>query len=361
MPELSAAGRRPSREGQLTGARPPGPPAGPYGPYGTRSAGRATVPAQRSVPSHAAGVDRRDRTERHRRPTKPRRRVPPAVIAWLFLAPALVLFTYFKFLPMLQGAKMSFYEVRPYLGDRYVGLGNYTEVITEPLFTKAIWQTVLLAVGTTLGSILLGFVLAVLVEGQARYLWIIRTAAFLPVVTTMAVVAEVWRILYYPGQGGLLNSILGWVGLGPEPFLASQHQALASVVVVGIWRGAPYDMMIFLAGLATVDRNLYEAAAVDGAPRWQRFVHVTLPALRPVFTILFLLAALRGLRSFTEVFLLTNGAPNGSTEVVMTLIYKLGLEQGKLGVAAAGSMVLFLATAAVTIAVNAWRRRAAAR
>jgi len=164
-------------------------------------------------------------------------------VPWLFLAPALLLFLYFKILPMLQGVKMSFYDVRPYLGDRYVGWGNYVEATTQPLFTKAIWQS----------------------------------------------------------------------------------------------------------------------AAVDGAVRWRRFVHVTLPALRPVITILCILAALRGLRSFTEVFLLTNGAPNGSTEVVMTLIYKLGLEQGKLGVAAAGSMVLFVATAVVTLAVHAWRRRAALR
>ncbi len=234
-------------------------------------------------------------------------------------------------------------------------------VPADPNFTKAIWQTVLLAVGTTAGSILLGFVLALLVEGQARHLWLVRTAAFLPVVTTMAVVAEVWRIMYYPGRDGVLNTILGWVGLGPEPFLASEHTALGSVILVGIWRGAPYDMMIFLAGLASVNRDLYEAAAVDGAARWRRFLHVTLPALRPVGTILFILAALRGLRSFTEVFLLTNGAPNGSTEVLMTLIYKRGLERGELGVAAAGSMVLFLATAAVTIAVHAWRRRVANR
>jgi len=120
-------------------------------------------------------------------------------------------------------------------------------------------------------------------------------------------------------------------------------------------------MMIFLAGLATVDRNLYESAAVDGASRWSRFLHVTLPSLRPVITILFLLAALRGLRSFTEVFLLTNGGPGQSTQVIMVLIYKLGLEQGKLGVAAAGSMILFVATAAVTLAVYVWRRRAVVR
>jgi len=314
------------------------------------------VPRQRAH-SHALEPARDDEWGAPARKRRRRRKKPQWLIAWLCLAPALVLFTYFKFLPMLQAARMSVYEVRPYLGDRYVGLGNYHDVTTNPYFTKAIWQTVLLAVGTTLGSILLGFVLALLTEGQARHLWLVRTAAFLPVVTTMAVVAEVWRVMYYPSRGGVLNTILGWVGVGPEPFLVSEHQALLSVILVGVWRGAPYDMMIFLAGLATVDRNLYESAAVDGASRFRRFYHVTLPALRPVGTILFTLAALRGLRSFTEVFLLTNGAPNGSTEVFMTLLYKLGLEQGQLGVAAAAAMVLFLATVAVTVSVNVWRRR----
>jgi multiple sugar transport system permease protein len=296
---------------------------------------------------------------RHGRRRRHRRRTGPALIAWTFLAPALILFTYFKFLPMLQGLKMSFYEVRPYLGDRWVGWDNYRQMTTDPNFTKAFVQTAVLAVGTTAGSILLGLGLglAILVEGQARHLWIVRSAAFLPVVTTMAVVAEVWRIMYYPAAGGVLNTMLGWIGVGPEPFLVGEHTALGSVMLVGIWRGAPYDMMIFLAGLAGVDRTLYESAAVDGAARWRRFYHVALPALRPVGTILFTLAALRGLRSFTEVFLLTNGAPNGSTEVLMTLIYKLGLERGELGVAAAGSMVLFVATAGITVAVNVWRRR----
>jgi len=116
-------------------------------------------------------------------------------------------------------------------------------------------------------------------------------------------------------------------------------------------------MMIILAGLAGIDRGLYEAAAVDGANRWQRIVHVTLPGLRPVFTILFILAAIRGFRVFTEVFLMTNGGPNGATEVVMTLLYKLGLEQGKLGVGSAGAVLLFLATLVLTLAVQLMTRR----
>ena len=353
----------------LTGSRQPTPP------YGARRPARPVVPAQRDPYGRRQPVPARVPT-RHEQVSRFRHRRLQWTIPWLFLAPALILFIYFKIMPLLQGVKMSFYDVRPYLGDRYVGWGNYADATTQPLFTQAIWQTILLAVGTTAGSILLGFLLAILVEGQARHLWLVRTAAFLPVVTTMAVVAEVWKVMYYPDKSGALNTILGWIGVGPEPFLQSPHQALGSgqilhldlphqalgsVIAVGIWRGAPYDMMIFLAGLATVDRNLYESAAVDGASRWTRFLHVTLPSLRPVITILFLLAALRGLRSSTEVFLLTNGGPGESTQVLMVLIYKLGFEQSKLGVAAAASMILFVATAAITLTVYAWRRRAVLR
>ncbi|GIG62198.1 sugar ABC transporter permease [Longispora fulva] len=279
------------------------------------------------------------------------------LIAWLFLAPALVLFLYFKFIPMAQGLRMSFFEVRTYLGDRYVGVDNYATILSDRAFTSALWHTVALAAGTTAGSLVLGFVLALLVEGKARHLWIVRTAAFLPVVTTMAAVAEVWRIMYYPGDSGVVNTIAGWVGIAPQPYLASENSSLVSIMAMGVWRGAPYDMMIILAGLAGVDRSLYEAAAVDGATPWRRLRHITVPALRPVFGILFTLAAIRGLRVFTEVFTLTNGAPNGSSEVLMTLIYKLGLQRGELGVAAAGSIVLFAATLVLTVGVRLFRRR----
>lgn len=288
--------------------------------------------------------------------SKPRRPRRGVTVLWLFIAPALVLFTYFKFIPMISGLNMSFYEVRTFLGDRPVGLENYQTILTNDDFTAAMWHSFLLAVGTTVGSLALGLALALLVEGTAKYLWFVRTAAFLPVVTTIAVVAEVWRILYHPAPDGPLNTIIGWVGIGPQPFLADENSSLLSIMGVGIWKGAPYDMMIFLAGLAVVDRALYESAAVDGASIWRRFVHVTVPALRPVFAILFTLAAIRGLRVFTEVFILTNGAPNGSTEVLMTLIYKLGLQRGELGVAAAGSIVLFVATVVLTLIVRMLRR-----
>ncbi|MGW5158606.1 carbohydrate ABC transporter permease [Nonomuraea wenchangensis] len=294
----------------------------------------------------------------------PRRRAQRArwrgpLVAWLFLAPALLLFLYFKFIPMVVGLWKSLFKVQTFLGDEWVGLDNYRTIITDDLFATAIWHSVVLALGTTIGSLVLGLGLALLVEGPARYLWFVRTAAFLPVVTTMAAVAEVWRIMFHPADNGMLNVIIGWAGVDPQPWLASEHSSLWSIMLMSVWRGTPYDMMIFLAGLVGVDRTLYEAAAVDGASTWRRLRHITLPALRPVFWILFTLAAIRGLRVFVEVYVLTNGGPNNSSEVLMTLIYKLGFQKNELGVASAGGIVLFLATLVLTVIVQLMRRRQA--
>jgi multiple sugar transport system permease protein len=311
------------------------------------------VTSLKEAPAHL-GISAPDVPVRHRRTAWTR-----ALLPWFFLLPALILFAVFKFVPMVRAIEMSFHEVRPYLGDQWVGMANYTAVVTDDAFRDAIWHTVLLAVGQTGGSLLIGLVLALLLEGTARHLWFVRTAVFLPTVAAMAVVAEVWRVIYYPSPDGMANSVLGWIGMGPSQFLNSEDTSLWSVMTVGIWRGAPYDMMIFIAGLAGVDRTLYEASAADGAGPFRRLWHVTLPSLRPVFAILFTLAAIRGLRVFTEIFLLTNGGPNGSTEVLMTLIYKLGLERNELGIAAAGSMVLLGATVVLTLAVQAVRRREA--
>jgi multiple sugar transport system permease protein len=289
-----------------------------------------------------------------------RRRFGPWWVPWAFLAPALILFTYFRFIPMGSAFIMSFQDVKPYLGNTWVGMSNYTEILNSSSFRNSTWNTVVLAVGQTFGSLGLGFLLALLVEGQSRKLSLIRSAAFLPVVVPLAVTAELWRIMYHPTSGGLMNSLLAVIGLGPSDFINSPDSSLASIVVMGIWRGAPYDMMIILAGLAAIDRGLYEAVTVDGANRLQRIFYITLPGLRPVFSILFILAAVRGFRAFTEVFLMTNGGPNGSTEVVMTLIYKLGLEQNRMGVGSAGAVLLFVATLVLTMGVQLLRRRSKA-
>ncbi|MFD5947608.1 carbohydrate ABC transporter permease [Streptomyces collinus] len=280
-----------------------------------------------------------------------------AVLPWLFLAPGLLLALVFKFLPMGKGVWLSFFDVRPFLGDKWVGLDNYTRVLTDHRFQDAIGHTLLLGVGMSLGGILVGSALALLLEGQARSLKFIRTAVFLPVVTATAVVGEMWRLMYYPTSDGLINSGLGLLGLGPVPYLDNPDTALWATMAMGIWMLAPYNMVIILAGLAGVDRSLYEAAAMDGVSLRQRLRHITLPAIRPALGIVLTLAAIRGLRVFTEVYVLTGGGPAGSTDVWMTRAYTLGFTRNDIGGASAASVVLLCVTLLLTVTVNYLRKR----
>jgi multiple sugar transport system permease protein len=280
-----------------------------------------------------------------------------ALVPWLFLAPGLLLALVFKFWPMAKGVWLSFFDVRPFLGDRWTGLDNYTRVLTDHRFQDAIGHTFVLGIGQSLGAIFLGFVLALLLEGQARSLKIVRTAVFLPAVTATAVVGELWRLMYYPTSDGLINSGLNLFGIGPVQFLDNPDLALWSTMAMGIWIWAPYNMVIIMAGLAGVDRSLYEAAAMDGVSLRQRLRHVTLPAIRPAVGIVLTLAAIRGLRVFTEVYVLTGGGPAGSTEVWMTRAYTLGFTRNDIGGASAASVVLLCVTLLLTVTVNYFRKR----
>ncbi|MEU0389259.1 carbohydrate ABC transporter permease [Streptomyces chartreusis] len=280
-----------------------------------------------------------------------------SVLPWLFLAPGLLLALVFKFLPMSKGVWLSFFDVRPFLGDKWVGLDNYTRVLTDHRFQDAIGHTLVLGLGMSLGGIVVGVLLALLLEGQARSLRIIRTAVFLPVVTATAVVGEMWRLMYYPTSDGLINSGLGLLGLGPVPYLDNPDTALWATMAMGIWMLAPYNMVIILAGLAGVDRSLYEAAAMDGVSLWQRLRHITLPAIRPALGIVLTLAAIRGLRVFTEVYVLTGGGPAGSTDVWMTRAYTLGFSRNDIGGASAASVLLLCVTLLLTVTVNYFRKR----
>jgi multiple sugar transport system permease protein len=284
-----------------------------------------------------------------------------AVVPWLFLAPGLLLALVFKFWPMAKGIWLSFFDVRPFLGDQWIGLENYTRVLTDHRFQDAIGHTLILGIGQAVGAIVLGFALALLLEGQARSLKFLRTAVFLPAVTATAVVGELWRLMYYPTSDGLLNSGLHFFGLGTVQFLDNPDIALYSTMVMGVWIWAPYNMVIFLAGLAGVDRSLYEAAAMDGVSLWQRLRHVTLPAIRPALMIVLTLATIRGLRVFTEVYVLTGGGPAGSTDVWMTRAYTLGFSRNDIGGASAASVVLLCVTLLLTVMVNNLRKRGEAR
>ena len=286
-----------------------------------------------------------------------RRSLMEALAPWLFLAPALAVFLYFKFIPMARGLQMGFYRVSFGGDDEWVGWDNFARVFSEEALRSAAGRTLLYVLVTVSLSAFIALLLAQALQGQARHLRILRTAIFLPAVTSAAVVAEVWRILYAPTPAGVVNTVIGWFGAAPQGFFSNPEQALAALMGMHVWKHVPYDTVIFVAGLAGVNRELYDAAAVDGAGAWRRFVHVTLPGLAPAITVVLTLGCIRGFRVFTEVYATTGGGPAGSTEVVMTHIYKQGFQELDFGYAAAASTVLFLFTALATAGVLAWRRR----
>jgi multiple sugar transport system permease protein len=311
-----------------------------------------------------ASLPRRDRS-RAPDPSRRRRLIGRSVRArlspWLFLAPALAFFVVFKFWPVIWGVYLSFFHVRPYLGNEFLGWANFSRALEDTDLRAAVWHTVLDAAVSVAGSMLVGFALALLLESPARHVRILRTAVFLPAVTAMVAIAELWGALLFPGRYGAVNSLLGSVGLGPEPFLANPDSALWTVMLVQIWKTAPYDMVIFIAGLVGIDRQLYESASIDGAGPWQRLRHVTLPSLRPITTIVLTLGVIRGLRVFTEINVLTGGGPGGATETIVTTTYKAATVSNDAGYASAVSTLLLIATILLTSLTLWWRSRQEAK
>src|SRR5258708_4672059 len=180
---------------------------------------------------------------------------------------------------------------------------------------------------------------------------------FLPAVTSAAILAEVWRILFFPTRDGVVNAMLSWAGVGEQGFLADPGQALGTLMLLHIWKAVPYDTVIFVAGLASINRELYEAAALDGANGFARLRHVTLPALLPTVSIVLMLGLIRGFRVFTEVYATTGGGPAGATEMIMTHVYKIGFDQFDYGYASAVSFLLFVFTMLLTLGYLVWQRR----
>jgi multiple sugar transport system permease protein len=278
------------------------------------------------------------------------------LMLWGFLLPAIVIFTYFKFYPIGYGVWLSFHKVGIMGDHRWVGLDNFTRVIDDTFLHAAFWHTVLYVVlGVTL-SVLIGFGLALALAGQARHIRIVRTAVFLPAVVTVAVCAEVFRILYHPTPDGPLNWLLGLVNLGPFGFTSDPDTSMLSVIGMHVWKNAPYDMVVLIAALAGVDRSLYESARVDGANWGQRLRFVTVPSIRFAFTIVITLGIIRGLRVFPEVYTLTGGGPARSSEVIMTYVYRVSFVEFDIGYASALSTLLFLLTVVLTAATLLLRK-----
>jgi multiple sugar transport system permease protein len=266
---------------------------------------------------------------------------------WAFVAPALVLIGVFFFVPVLAGLFLSFTDFDIYaIGRpdtaRFMGLENYRQVLSNPLFWQALGNTFLFVILGGPLSVLTSLVAALLVSAKlVRYPGLFRSIFFMPVVTTLVAVAIVWRYLYHP-QYGLLNWALGGVGIHPVDWLGDPHWAMFAIILMAVWKNFGYNMLIFIAGLQSIPEDLYEAAHLDGAGSWARFRHVTLPSLAPTFLFVGVMTMLGNFQLFAEPYVMTQGGPLKATTTVVLLMYEEGFRWWRMGMAAALAFVLFV-------------------
>ena len=282
--------------------------------------------------------------------------------AWLFLAPALIVIGAFFLLPVLAAFALSLTDFDLYaLADlsnlRFVGFGNYLEILRTPLFWKSLLNTlyfvgagVPLSIAASLGAALL------LDSKLARCRGLFRTALFAPVVTTVVAVAVIWRYLLHT-RYGLVNYALAQLGIAPVDWLGDPHWSMPAIILFAVWKNFGYNMIILLAALQGIPRDLYEAAHIDGASLAQRLRHITLPMLRPALLLVAIITVSGYFQLFAEPYVMTQGNPLQSTVSVLYFMYDEGFTWWSLGRASAIAFLLFLMILAATTLLLRWGRR----
>lgn len=276
----------------------------------------------------------------------------------LFVAPAALYVLIFQLAPVAYGFVLSFTEYSPLQrgAPTFIGLENYLGLLGDADFKNALWVTVRYTLQVLPVTVAIALVLAMLANRPFRGVGLFRTALYVPHIVSLTAVSMIWLWMY--SQNGLFNELLGMIDLGPQRWLNEPDSALNGVSVMRVWKALGSNMVLLLAGLQTIPKDLYEQASIDGARRWQQFRHVTLPGLRPMLVYVVAMDIIYLSQSFAEIFVLTSGGPLSSTTTVNYLIYTEAFDYSRMGSASAMAFVLFAFIAGLTvIALRAGRER----
>ncbi len=267
-------------------------------------------------------------------------------VAFFFVGPALLAIGVFFFIPVIAALLLSFTDFDIYsLGNfayaRFVGLKNYLTLVQDPVFWKALKNTLyFLLLGGPL-SIAVSLAAALMLQSKlVRFKGLFRTAYFAPVVTTLVAVAVVWRFVYHP-RFGILNYVLSWFGISAIDWLGDPHWAMPAIILMAVWKNFGYNMIIFVAGLQNSPEELYEAASIDGAGKLQQFFRITIPMLAPTTLFITIITMIGYFQLFAEPYVMTQGGPLNSTLSVVLLMYQQGFRWWNMGYSAAVAFVLF--------------------
>ncbi|AIC10568.1 carbohydrate ABC transporter permease [Xylella fastidiosa] len=276
-----------------------------------------------------------------------------SLVGWVFAGPAVLVIGMFFGVPVLMALVLSLTDFDLYaLGNpmylRFVGLDNYLELLHTPLFWKSLWNTTYFVLLGMPMSITVSLGAALLLNSRAaRFKGLFRTVLFAPVVTTLVAVALIWRYLFHL-KYGVVNWLLNCVGIHPIDWLGDPHLAMPMIMLFAVWKNFGYNMVIFLAGLQAIPQDLYEAARIDGASKWQQFLHITLPMLGPVLMVVGIITVSGYFQLFAEPYVMTRGDPLQSTVSVLYFMFEEGFKWWNLGRASAVAFLLFLVVLGVT-------------
>ena len=277
------------------------------------------------------------------RPARRAARRREELATWAFLAPALAFLLLFFGYPVVKNVTMSLQEYTTrtfYTGEApWVGLDNYVAVVRSSVFSTAMLNTLLFTVGSILGQFTIGLALAVFFKNRFPLSGVLRSLMLLPWLLPMIVSSAIWKWML-DQDSGVVNEVLGAVGVGHVPWLTSPNVALVAVVIVNIWLGIPFNMTILYSGLQDIPDELYEAAALDGAVGWRAFRHVTWPLLRPVVGVVLVLGVVYTLKVLDIILGLTDGGPANATVTLATQSYKLSFANFEFGQGAALGNIL---------------------
>ncbi|MHA7303458.1 carbohydrate ABC transporter permease [Pseudarthrobacter sp. MDT1-22] len=273
----------------------------------------------------------------------------PSLTPYLLLLPALAALLLFVYGPALLSLIGSFFVI-PLSGGswKYAGINNYLKVFADPLIHQAAWNTLVYSLATIIPSIVLGLLLALLMEKMGRGSWLAKTALILPMTANMVAMAVVFKWIF-AFQGGFANQLLGIVGLAPVNWLDEADTSLFTVILLGLWRATSLCMLLFMAGLTTIPSSIHEATAVEGIRGFTKLRTVILPMLRPTVVFVTVLSITAAVQVFEIVNVMTKGGPLGSSETAMTAAHKVGFEYFRIGEASAISFILIALLLAVGI------------
>jgi ABC-type sugar transport system permease subunit len=262
------------------------------------------------------------------------------LVPYLFIAPNLVLFTAFSFLPLLYAIFISFHDWGLITEPDFIGMRNYVRLLHDRLFWESLRHTLTYAAGTVPTSMALGLALAITLNRRLRGRIMLRSLYFLPIVVSAVATGTIAAWLFNDNYG-VINAILLRIGFGRIAWLSTPQWALPSLVITTLWLRVGFCMVVYMAALQTIPAAYYEAARIDGAGAWQQFRHITLPLLNPATFLLLILSVIYSFHVFDLIFVMTGGGPGFSTTMLVQYVYRAAFVTSEFGYASAMGLVLY--------------------